>query len=377
MDPLTLPGLGTRGRAEEFARALDALDRPGRGRMACTPMTGLATRLSAAGGAIAPALAPRPEFRAALRTRLVAMAAVSAPVPVGAPARTNGVARSGRTQRTIGVATGALACVVALGGVAAAGDQSLPGDPFYGTKRSTEALRLALADNEFERGQQHLEFATTRLREVRGLTLGRDAFAEGSTTTPDIANLNPKVAVLVAKTLADMDAETRMGTALLTNAFRSSQAAAPLQKLSRFATQQSDGLVRLLPALPPTSQDRGEASLALVTGLADETGELLELDTCTTDCEPATTTASPSPTPSPTTEPTPTPTPTPTSTPTPSPAVSPSPGATRPASPEPSGTSPTPAVPSAPTSPSATQTDPIPLPLVPGRLSFPFDGPRG
>ncbi len=374
MELTTVRDLRSRGRSNDFASALDALDRPGWGRIPHTPMTGLAGRLAAAGDTLAPAAATRPEFRAALRTRLVAMAAVQAPVPVGAPTRTPRIVRGGRAQRTLGVTTGALACVVALGGVAAAGDQSLPGDPFYGAKRGTEALRLTLARSEMDRGRQHLEFATTRLREVRGLTLGRDAFENGSTDAADIASLDPGVAVLVRQTLADMDAETRRGTALLTSAFRSSQADAPLRTLSLFATRQSDSLERLLPALPPTSQDRGEASLALVADLADETGELLELGTCTTDCEPATSTASPSPSSSPSSSPSPSPTveATPTPTVTPSPEASPSPGGDEPTSPGPSSQPLDPVLPA--TSPGATGTDPLPLLRMPSRLTSPLGG---
>lgn len=274
MGPLTslqpLAQLGTRGRDDEFARVLDGTQPAGTWRGA-----GLARRLSTAGVDLAPVAAPRSEFRAALRTRLLAVAAVQA-----AAARTDAEpAVSWRTSRPaprgLGVAAGAMACLVAVGGVAVAGSQSLPGDPFYGVKRTAEAFQLATADGDLEKGSRHLDFAATRLGELRGLTLGRTA-------------LDRDVAQRVHQTLADMDAETRKGSALLTSAFHNSQALTPLRALSQFATRQSDGLERLLPVLPPDSRDRAVASLALVTAVADESESLLKLGTCGPACDPAT-----------------------------------------------------------------------------------------
>ena len=308
MTPLSalLPSLPLldRSRAEDFARAVDA-PAPLRGRAAAASaapvaLVGLARRVSLAGEQLAPATTPRPEFRDALRTRLVAVASVqpqyadagrlrlvpTAPVPT--PDRSRGT-------RAATVAAGVTASLVALGGVAAAGSQSLPGDPFYGVKRTTEAVQLATAGGNLEQGERHLQFATTRLRELRGLTLGRDAFRDprGSFDAGEAAALggaavtDPEVAELVRQTLADMDTQTRRGTDLLTGVFLSSQAKAPLQVLSRFTTRQSTGLELLLPALPRPSQDRAMASLALVVEVADETQELMGTDPCTPVCEKA------------------------------------------------------------------------------------------
>lgn len=313
---LPLGHLPTRGRAEEFARALDAAGPDPRP----TATVGLAQRLAAAGEALAPLAAPRTEFRSALRTRLTAVAAVRSPSPsipvVSTQEWEAGSARWGssrRAQRTLGLAAGAMASCVAVTGVAVAGSQSLPGDPFYPVKRTTEALQLAATGGDIAKGQRHLDFAATRLRELRALTSGRGS--------------SEQVGARVQTTLADMDAETRKGTALLTDAFRSSQAPAPLQTLSKFVTAQSVQLERLLPALPPESQNFAVASLALVADVADDTEDLMELEACQADCAaPVTPTASP--------RQTPTPGPTPSGSPSPEATVTPSPGAT----PSPSGT---------------------------------------
>lgn len=325
--PAALPLLDRQG-VEELAQALDDLDALDavslRVRSAGGPppaYVDLARRLALAGAQLAPATHPRPEFRDALRTRLVAVAgaqvespavarlkvvpAAAAPshAPLHAPSRaplhaTPRHAAPGRARRRASWATvvtaGVTASVVALGGVAAASTQSLPGDPFYGVKRTAEAVRLATADSDLEEGQRHLEFAATRLRELRGLTLGRDAFRDSRSplSAQELAGAStaaladPRVSERVRQTLADMDTETRKGTDLLTGVFLSSQAQAPLQALSRFTMRQSTGLERLLPALPRPNQDRAMASLALVVEVADETQDLMGTD-CAPPCEPA------------------------------------------------------------------------------------------
>ncbi|CAL9481674.1 DUF5667 domain-containing protein [Streptomyces sp. Tu 3180] len=63
----------------------------------------------------------------------------------------------------VGVAAGA------LGGVAAASSDALPGDSLYGLKRGIEDVKLGLADGNAERGRIHLDHASTRLNEARRL----------------------------------------------------------------------------------------------------------------------------------------------------------------------------------------------------------------
>ena len=311
---------GSRGAADELARLLDGVSADGSGAAvsgaaasgAAVSAAALAGRLRATGAALDAAVAPRAEFRAALRTRLVAVATVQAAAPavapVPAPARALEAAVSWRTgrraSRGAAVAAGALASVVAVSGVAVAGSQSLPGDPFYGVKRTTEALQLRTADGDVEKGTRHLDFAATRLREVRGLTLGRDALTTGpqlgtaalagvalrsaeSPVAPG-APLSAAVADRVRATLAEMDDQTREGTELLTGAYRESRATEPLRALSRFATRQSEGLEQLLPALPEAARSRAEVSLALVSGVAQQASGLLAIGVCGDACDPTT-----------------------------------------------------------------------------------------
>lgn len=354
----------------------------------------LVARLRATGTALDGRVAPRPEFRAALRTRLMAVSTVQAAAPAPA-ARSVPVAVAWR-RRTGAVAAGAMASVVAVSGVAVAGSQSLPGDPFYGVKRTTEAFQLRMADGDVEKGTRHLDFAASRLREVRGLTLGRDAVDAGPVLGPSAmsgglvlrsaeqplaagAALSAGVADRVRSTLAEMDEQTREGSELLTDAFRSSQAPEPLRALSRFATRQSAGLEQLLPALPPATQTRARASLALLTDVEETTDELIRIGTCRRTCDPRTAApmvpsvpgspapvpsgedcACPEPAPGPTTEPAPTTEPQPEPTPEPQPSSA----SAAPSSPEPAP-SPTPSSEPLPVPvPLPTPSLPVPLPTL-------------
>ena len=280
----SLSAIAVRRPAAAFALRLEA--HPG-----SVPLVAV---LRAAGGQLASGVVPRERFRAELRTRLLAVATVQAAAVATAPAspRTTAAAASWRSAgRAGGVAAGAMASVVAITGVAVAGSQSLPGDPFYGVKRQVEAFSLRTADGDVERGTRHLDHAATRLREVGGLVLGRDALTTGALAgSGDLASgaaLGAPVAERVRQTLADMDIATLRGQELLESAFRSSSDAGPLQALSRFATRQSDGLERLLPSLPLASRERALTSLALVDGVAEDVDGLLATPVCGPTCDPA------------------------------------------------------------------------------------------
>lgn len=240
----------------------------------------LAARLRDAGAAAAPV--PTPEFREALRSRLMAVAAVQGIGETGtapAPLRSAVSWRS----RAAAIGAGVMATVVAASGVAVASSRSLPGDPFYGVKRATEAVQLRVAGDEQEEGTRHLQFAATRLREVRALVLGRDAAAGAVAAAP----VPEQVGERVRDALADMDADTRAGVQLLLASFRSSRAPEPLQKLSRFATGQQAGLRGVLPALTGVAHEQAQQSLSLLEGVRATSDKMLMLVDCTAVCDPA------------------------------------------------------------------------------------------
>jgi type IV secretory pathway VirB2 component (pilin) len=384
---------GTRVRSEELARLLDGAVVLGSALAAPTAQyAAVAGRLRSLGTDLAPAVTPRAEFRAALRTRLVAVASVrSADVaaPVTAKNRTLESAvswtQTRRAQRGIGLAAGAMASVVAVAGIAVAGSQSLPGDPFYGVKRGGEALELRTAGGDVAKGSKHLEFAAERLKEVRELSLGRDAAFTGSLDQPVAsAAFGGSVSKRVRGALTDMDRETRTGSDLLTSAYRDSNSDAPLEILSRFAGRQTRDLTALLPDLPAGARPQAESSLALVSRVAVESSQLLAVGVCTGQCAPAqaapslppTTGPMPQPAPNASTEapcgcqPAPAPartsdpTPAPTPDPTPEPTTAPSPSPSRP-TPSPSPSSPLPVPTEVPSEvPTAVPSLPVPVPTL-------------
>ena len=235
----------------------------------------LAQRLRDTGTALERTVAPRPEFRAALRTRLVAVATVQ---PVTAPPSATRSWRSAGLQKGAAVAAGALASVVAVSGVAVASSEALPGEPFYGVKRAAEDVQLRLAGDATAEGTRHLQFAATRMDEVAALTLGRDGAGDGDGDRdgPDWE--------LVRRTLADMDGETVAGTRLLEQAWRDSGDRAALTALSGFAAEQAAALQALLPALAPTVLDAAQASLGLVNRVAEDTEQMLAGGVCGPGC---------------------------------------------------------------------------------------------
>lgn len=303
------------------------------------------TALRELGTATAPA--PTDEFRAALRTRLMAVAAVqgigataTAPPPVPA-------AVSWR-QRLAAVAAGLTAGAVAVTGVSAAASMSLPGDPLYRVKRAAEDVQLRLADGAAEQGRRHAQFAAERLRELDELTAG------GSLSSEELAD--------AVELLDDMDAETRNAQRLLTAAFRDTRDTAPVEELADFARDQRAGLSALMDDLPQDLQPRAQTSLALLGDVESSADELLFLQDCTTACDPSasapvlddltgTSGVCECPAPAPTPAVAPPPTTTTTTTPAPAPTPSGSTSGADPATP----TSPT-------TSPSPTTTPLVPLP---------------
>src|SRR4051794_16874424 len=205
---------------------------------------------------------PSPEFRAATRARLVAMAAVRTPAPEpasrlqrllagrapdAAPARW-------RSRLTAGIAGAALTVTAAAALVAVAADAQ-PGDVLYGVKRGTEQTQLALAGDS--RGPTLLEFASTRLDELESLVDAPSALpvagapAVDGGTTVLAADTDPQ---LVLSTLATMDDQTTQGARWMTDQAIAGRKDAPLTDLASWAATQADGLAALQTLVPVAAE---------------------------------------------------------------------------------------------------------------------------
>jgi hypothetical protein len=210
-------------------------------------MAGLAYALRAAGQATVPA-GPDEAFRAALRQRLVAVAAVQAAAPV-AEAATAAARVSYRVQRRIAAVASGVALATSVAGVGVAASRSLPGDPFYGVKRATEGVQLWLAQGDAAKGKRHLEFARARLTEAREL---------------------PTDSSHISSTLAAMDDQTTAGAADLIAAYTSSHSTAPLATLVTFSRQQTRELVRFAKRLPAAARNDDLASIGVVASIVKQ-----------------------------------------------------------------------------------------------------------
>ena len=290
----------SRRRANEFAQLLDGGPATNDPRLA--PLVDLAAALRTV------PLGPAPDFRAALRQRLVAVAAVQGvgsvvlPAPVRAPApgpglsalpeRINEWAEGWRVRRRFITATAAVSAVVILGGVGLAGTRSLPGQPLYGIKKGTEALQLALAGSTEAKGERHLQFARTRLHEVAAIVGSPEAIGVPrrghSAALAGAASFPTGVSSRVVSTLRTMDAETRAGTTDLTTVFARTHDAHPLRVLSSFATDQTAQLTAVLPALPAAAAAQAAQSLALIQRVGSRASDLMATPSCSATCALAT-----------------------------------------------------------------------------------------
>lgn len=217
---------------------------------------------------------PDPAWQATTRARLVAMAAVRSPVPEPVSPWRRLVSRAEdaapsrwRSRLTAGLA-GAAMGVTALASLVAVATGAGPGDALYGLKRGTEQTQLAFAGDA--RGRTLLDFARTRLHELEDLTAsGTSALppaggsSEGSSAGMVVlaAGADP---ALVLETLATMDDQTTEGAAWLADRAVETGDDAPLDLLAVWSAEQADGLAALRAAVPGSTVDDLDASLALL-----------------------------------------------------------------------------------------------------------------
>ena len=253
-------------RVDEFSRLLESDTRTD------DPVTGPLLAMAEALRAVSVVDSPRPEFRAALRQRLVAVAAVQGVGAVETPIqRVRSAGSSWKVQRRLTALAAGAAVVTGVTGVSLGATRSLPGDPFYGVKRAAEGAQLATTFGTEARGKRHLEFARTRLSEVKSLSGSSSAlgavYRAHLLAAPADRSGHSK---LILATLHAMDVETRAGANDLFAAYRESGSTEPLRALDRFTQQQYGDLHTLLEVLPPAAQASARSSLALLAVIATD-----------------------------------------------------------------------------------------------------------
>lgn len=286
-------------RADEFDRLLETDARTD------DPVAGPMLAVAEALRAVPMTDGPRPEFRTALRQRLVAVATVQG---VGAPEkpleRVRAASGTWKVQRRLTALAAGAAVVTGITGVGLGASRSLPGQPFYGVKRASEGVQLATTVGTEARGKRHLEFARTRLAEVKALSGGSSALGSfnGAHLLAAPAN-SAEHSKLILDTLHAMDVETRAGANDLFAAFRDSGSTEPLRALNTFSQRQYGELHGMLDQLPANAQPSARSSLALLAVIATDT---VHASTVAPATHPGTPTPGPSgvPTQRPSTKPT-------------------------------------------------------------------------
>jgi hypothetical protein len=214
------------------------------------------------------AVAPRPEFSAELRHRLMEQAAArtatttptmvrstpddSDDPPGGEDVDATVTVIRQRHGRRIRLVASTAALVLLGGGIgsAAAAQQAMPGDTLYGMKRSIENVSTNVSVGDDSRGRRDLEHAMTRLSEVREL-------AESG---GDVATINA--------TLEDFSAQARKGVSRLVASYQQDGDASSITAVTQFITSARQALGELAPKLPPESLKSAVEALATIEQLA-------------------------------------------------------------------------------------------------------------
>jgi hypothetical protein len=229
-----------------------------------TPAHGEVAELVGAAEALCEAAvaAPRPEFSAALRERLMTAAApVRVPDP-GAARRTPearpAVAAPSRGRRRLAGLAAAAASSLGVVGLVAGSASALPGDVLYPVKRTVETVELSLHRSDEARGQQRLAMASERLDEVRAL------LADGSAAQRS----------QVTGLLDEFSEQAELGSAELFDAYGASGSEGTVGTVDDFTAASAVDLSTMAKDVPTEANDAFSAAAAVVTDLAGQVSRL-------------------------------------------------------------------------------------------------------
>lgn len=197
--------------------------------------------------------APRPEFLADLRSRLMAEAAdvLTAPAP-GLEATRDRLTlpqRDPRRQRRVVAAVGSIVLIGTGSTMAMASQSALPGDGLYPIKRLVENARSSVTFSDTARGQQELDHARARLQEALALVEKGDAASVSQ--VPDVLDTFVR--------------QAREGADILLADYARHEDAASVEAVRSFAAQSLDRLRTMQSQAPAGSAEAlREAALAMV-----------------------------------------------------------------------------------------------------------------
>jgi hypothetical protein len=236
-----------RRAAEEFA---DTVDRSVDGHGAATPRSGHHAELLQTVALLRQqtSVTPRAEFVADLRARLLA-AADTVLEPAAARDRSADLVALPTRSASSRIGAAAAAALVVIGGttgLAAAAQESVPGDTLYPVKRGIENAVSAFNTSDAGRGTDLLGEAGNRLEEAQALT-DKDASAAA-----------------IADTLADFEDAANEGAELLFTSYRTDADGDDIATVRQFTAQSRgdlDALALTAPAGAQPSIDSARATL--------------------------------------------------------------------------------------------------------------------
>jgi hypothetical protein len=238
--------LGAKKRAEEFSAAVE-------GR---TPASDLKPELAELVGVVHAlraheAPAPRPQFSADLRERLLAEAesTLATDSVLRLPPR-----RSGGRERRLALVASSVVLVGGSAGLAAASQDALPGDALYPIKRGIERAQADIGTSPASKGQQLLAQADNRLAEVQGLVESDDE-------------------VHVSGTIEQFAAQAGEGADLLLESYAESQDEAVIEELRGFTSGSLPVLQELAKVVPADAQDELAGAAQLLLDIDQRAGE--------------------------------------------------------------------------------------------------------
>jgi hypothetical protein len=286
------PALPARRRAEQFDALLD-------GRSTQEPSAELAGLLAVAEQIRSlPEVAPRAEFAASLRERLMTEAPAALTAAPGAGGSRDDsrltVARrrpsSRSRERRIGVAIAAFSLVGATAASAVASQGALPGDTLYPVKRLIEDARTSLAFGDDAKAQVLLSQARTRLDEARDLGTRDDVdVARVEQALHDFSDAADQASAAVLADYADHGGQHRIDDL---HSF-TAQGITTVAQLADVLPASLDGaLSDVTDTLIAIDQSASQACPSCTGGVTELPTQLVQLLSATTSGSTATTSAS-------------------------------------------------------------------------------------
>lgn len=203
-----------------------------------------------------PAPAPRPDFRADLRERLLAEAEVAL---VPTDERLVLPARSARSRSRVTVAAAAFVLVGSTAGMAVAARDTVQGDALYGVKRGLERVDATLSLSDAGRGQHYLDQSRTRLSEASSLLESSD---------------DPATEQAVRQTLERFEQSAGRGSDLLFTSYQRDADADDVSTVRAFADTSMQALDEMAAVAPEQLQDQIAQAASSLTDL-DQQGRVL------------------------------------------------------------------------------------------------------